>query len=410
MGWEPIVYTAENPEYPVIDRSFEKDIPENLTVLKLPIWEPYSWYKRVIGQKQGERVVSGVLQEKKRSGIMQKLSLWIRGNVFIPDARKFWIKPSARYLTMYLKQNPVDAIVSNGPPHSMHLIALKIKKATNLPWLADFRDPWSNIDFAEELRMSQWAKQKNQELERKVLQSADAITVVGDWMKMEFEAHTTKPIHVITNGFDPSDFENVVNVKPDQELFYIVHTGSLNQHRNQPVLWKAISELCAENPNFKQQLRIRLIGKNDVSVNECLDKVGLSSLVESVEYLPHSEITVEQKKAHVLLLSINNYGKSDNSMLSPKATLTGKVFEYIATGRPILMIGPEDGQLAHILRSISPLHKVVDFDAKEKCKAAVFELFNSKMTSIETQSNQFSRVELTRKMAEVLNSITSFDK
>ncbi len=133
FGWEPIVYTAENPEAPADDDSLEKDIPQNLTILKTPIWEPYDLYKKFTGQASNDRVNAGFLHEKEKPAWSEKLSVWIRGNFFIPDARRFWIKPSIRFLQRYLKTCPVDAIVSTGPPHTMHMIGMGLKKIPDCP-------------------------------------------------------------------------------------------------------------------------------------------------------------------------------------------------------------------------------------------------------------------------------------
>ena len=179
FGWEPIVYTPENPEAPATDESLLKDIPDNLTVLRTRIWEPYSLYKNFIGQKKGETINAGFLSEKKKPGIAEKISVWIRGNWFIPDARKFWIKPSIIFLSQYLKNNPVHAVVSTGPPHSMHLIALGLKKQLHLPWLADFRDPWTNIDFYDKLMLTKFSNEKHKRMELEVLKNADKVVVVS---------------------------------------------------------------------------------------------------------------------------------------------------------------------------------------------------------------------------------------
>ena len=147
FGWEPVIYTAENGEYTELDPDNVKDIPSGVTVLKQPIWEPYNFYKRFIGQKKTEKINVGFLTEKKKPALAERISVWVRGNFFIPDARCFWVKPSVKYLSAWLAKNPVDMVISSGPPHSMHLIAMKLKKQFNLPWIADFRDPWTNIDF-----------------------------------------------------------------------------------------------------------------------------------------------------------------------------------------------------------------------------------------------------------------------
>ncbi|MFI5134679.1 MAG: hypothetical protein ACHQD9_02380, partial [Chitinophagales bacterium] len=157
FGWQPIVYTAKDAEYPIHDPSLEKDVPKEAEVIRQKIWEPYDLYKKFIGQKKEEKVYSGFLSEKKKPGFAQRASVWIRGNLFIPDARCFWIKPSRKFLISYLKKNPVDAMVSTGPPHTTHMIALGIKKKLNIPWIVDFRDPWTQIDFYNQLHLTRWA-------------------------------------------------------------------------------------------------------------------------------------------------------------------------------------------------------------------------------------------------------------
>lgn len=406
FGWEPIVYTAENPEYPILDASFEKDIPQGITILKRPIWEPYQLYKKLIGQKKEERVVSGFLQENGRKSWAQNLSLWLRGNIFIPDARRFWIKPSVKYLTQYLSENKIDAVISTGPPHSMHLIAEGIHRKTNIPWLADFRDPWTNIDFADDLNMTEYAKKKNAQLEKLVVNTANVITVVSDVMQKEFQALTNKRVEIVTNGFDPDDFKIEESLIVNDGKFSIVHTGSLNNRRNQPALWQAIAELREENKEFKNDCVIRLIGKNDVSIKESIKHFNLLDCAEFIDYLPHNEIIAQQKSASLLLLSINNYGDAENGFFTPKATLTGKLFEYLAAAKPIIMIGPNDGQAAEVVRNAGGV--VFGFNEVEAIKNGLIQLFKNRNVNFDAANiNQFSRKELTRKMSALLNEISS---
>lgn len=405
FGWEPIVYTAENGEYPIIDESFFKDIPEGITILKQPIWEPYALYKKLIGQKKDERVVSGFIQEKGKKGIAQKLSLWLRGNVFIPDARRFWIKPSVKYLNDWLSKNKVDAIVSTGPPHSMHLIARGIKKKHGLPWLADFRDPWVNIDFAGDLAMSSFAKSQNIKLEKAVLDESDMVTVVSDLMAEEFRSKTKTDVKVVTNGYDPDDFDIPESDIRRDGRFSIVHTGSLNDRRNHPALWKAIAEIRDEYPEIKRDLVIRLIGKNDISVKNSIHEFGLDSCYEWIDYLPHEQIIAEQKSASVLLLSINNYGDAEEGYFSPKATLTGKLFEYLAAERPILMVGPNDGQAAEVVNA-EDRNQVVGFEDESQIKTAVLKLYKEKdLAFLGSANSVFSRKELTKMISKILDGI-----
>ncbi len=263
FGWEPIIYTPENPEAPAIDNSLEKDIPEGISIIKRPIIEPYSVYKRFVGMKPGEKVNAGFLQEKEKPGIAEGLAVWLRGNFFIPDARRFWIRPSVKFLKKYLKDHPVDAIVSTGPPHSMHLIAMQVHKKLNIPWLADFRDPWTGIDFYHQLRLTSFADKLHHKLEKKVLASATAVTVVSQDMVNEFNGIVKRGYKLVTNGYDEQDIRPLPQNQLDKK-FTLSHIGSINASRNPVGLWKVLSEMVKLQPDLASALQIKLVGKVDI--------------------------------------------------------------------------------------------------------------------------------------------------
>ncbi|HHT23396.1 MAG TPA: glycosyltransferase family 4 protein [Bacteroidales bacterium] len=399
FGWEPIVYTPENPEYPSEDHSFVKDIPQGVEVLKTPIWEPYDIYRKLTGRK-GEKINAGFILENKKSGWKDKLSIWIRGNFLIPDPRRFWVKPSVKYLTDYLKENPVDAIVSTGPPHSMHLIGLGLKKQfPNLPWIADFRDPWTNIDFYADLNLTSLADKIHHKLERKVIQSADCVLVVSSDMKREYHALNPKRIELITNGYDTDDVE-ITTIEPDKK-FSLSHIGTLNAARNSKTLWKILGELSGENVEFAQDLQINLIGKTDFSVIEEAENNGLTANLNKIDYVSHSEAVVLQKSSQILLLLINNSANA-------KGILTGKFFEYLAAKRPILAIGPTDGDVAKVLEETSA-GVIVDFEDEVKTKELIKKFYNKfKTENLEVSSKsieKYSRKALTKQLAEVLDGL-----
>ena len=205
-GWQPVIYTTEDAEYPIVDPSLEKDVTPEAEVIRRPIVEPYSFYKKFLGVKKEETVKMGFIEEKeKKHGWKENLSLWIRGNLFIPDARCWWVKPSVRYLKEYLKEHPVDAIISTGPPHSMHLIAMKLKEALGLPWIADFRDPWTEIDYYDELHLTKRSDRKHHCLEHEVLTKADNVVTVGPDGARRLEKLGAKDVATIYNGFDRDD-------------------------------------------------------------------------------------------------------------------------------------------------------------------------------------------------------------
>ena len=399
-GWEPVVYTPENPEAPALDNSLLKDIPEGVKVLKQPIWEPYSFYKKFLGLKKDEKINAGFLTEKKKPGLAEKIAVWIRGNFFIPDARKYWVKPSVEFLSNYLRSHPVDAVVSTGPPHSMHLIALGLNKKTGIPWLADFRDPWTNIDFYDKLMLTKSADRKHRELEKSVLQNADIVTTIGKQMADEFLNLGAKQVQVVANGFDETDFA-FNNVELDSR-FSISHIGSINKDRNSETFWSAVKELCEDLPALKEKLQLKLVGKTDHAVLESLDKYDLQQYLEKTEYLPHDQVLKKSMTTQVLLLLLNNTPNA-------KGIMTGKFYEYLAAQRPIICIGPEDGEAAKTLEETAA-GKVAGFEDKQKMKAilkAYFEMYLQNNLNVESSAiENYSRRKLTGRFAELLKSIS----
>ncbi|MDD4374129.1 MAG: glycosyltransferase family 4 protein [Bacteroidales bacterium] len=402
FGWEPVIYTPENPESPQIDQSLVDEIPAEIEVIKTRVWEPYRWYKAFTGRKSDERIQTAFLSEKKKPGMAEKLSIWIRGNVFIPDARRFWIKPSVRFLKKWLQSNPVDLIVTTGPPHSMHLIAMQLKEKTGIMWLADFRDPWTNIDYYQDLMLGKRADRKHHQLELKVLKNADAVTVVSPGMSKEFTEIYNRNYAVIPNGFDTSDFKKTEKLNPESG-FSLAHIGALVKTRNPLILWKVLNELCKESDAFSADLKIKLIGNVDVFVRESLQANELMDKLEILPYLPHEEVVIEQMRAQVLLLLIN---RTPNAHL----ILTGKLFEYMGAGRPILGIGPVAGDAAAILKETGA-GVMVDFEEEEKLKHYIRSFYqkfqNGSLINSPEDIYQYSRYELTRKMANEFDRITS---
>ncbi len=399
------MYTPENPEMPVVDLSLVEDVPENLTVLKTKISEPYNFYKFFVGRKKEEKINSGFLSEKQKPKLSEKIAVWIRGNFFIPDARKFWIKPSVKFLAEYLRKNKVDAIVSTGPPHSMHLIAMKLKQKLNIPWLADFRDPWTNIDFYENLMLTKVADKKHHYLEKQVLQNADCVVTVGETMKNELaEGLSGKKFVVITNGFDDEDLfpgEIILDKK-----FTIAHIGTLVPSRNPVVLWKVLSEILKENKLFADDLEIKLVGKIDFSVSNSFKNSGLEKFVKKIDYLPHSDAVKFQQQSQMLLLLSN---KTKNA----KGILTGKFFEYLSVKRPILAIGTPDGDMAKILDETNS-GKISDFNDEKTLKKNILDFYEKyKSGNLKCESTgieKYSREELTKKLAILLESLLYFPK
>ena len=401
-GWQPVIYTTENAEYPIVDHSLEKDITPQAEVVRRPIVEPYSFYKKFLGIKQEETIKVGFASATKKTGWKAKAAMWIRGNLFIPDARCWWVKPSVRYLKAYLKDHPVDAIVSTGPPHSMHLIAMKLKEATGLPWIADFRDPWTQIDFYDDLHLSRRADRKQHQLEHEVLTKADKVVTIGWDCARSLGRIGQRNVRVIPNGYD-WDLSQQSLTSELSETFTITHLGVVTPSRNVPQLWSALKELKDEDENFSKNLKIRLIGQVDQSVLQSIEAEGLTESTELVPHIPHDEVLKAQRASQVLLLLINNTPNA-------KGILTGKLFEYLASGRPILCIGPEDGDAAHVI-SEAKAGTTIGFEDKERMKEALAELYRKYLDNDlpdrqTAAAERYSRWALAGEYADLLERIT----
>jgi glycosyltransferase involved in cell wall biosynthesis len=339
--------------------------------------------------------------KNRKLSFAESAALWLRGNIFIPDARKFWIKPSVKFLVNYLRTNPVDAVISTGPPHTDHLIALALKKKTKIKWIADFRDPWTTMDYFNDLRLSSSAFKKHHRLEQEVLKTADRVVSVGRMMKKEFDEKRGSTTSVITNGFDEDDFKTA-EVKLSDD-FSLVHIGSLLERRNPFSLWKAASELIAENEAFKNKIKIRLIGRVEQSILNSLKEFNLDSFTDLVPYMDHQKVIVELKHSQVLLLPIDDFEGA-------KWVLTGKLFEYLAAKRPVLCIGPPDGDAANVLSETDAgvTYNFRDVNGIKKQLLEYFNLYLQKNLNVNSDSiDTYSRRRLTQKIADILNEITA---
>lgn len=401
FGWEPVIYTPSNPERPALDHSLSEDVPKDITILTQSIWEPYAFYKKFVGLKKDEKLGTGLMKTGNESSLFQDLSLWIRGNFFIPDPRKFWIRPSVSFLKKHLAQNPVDAIISTGPPHSMHLIALKVSQHLSLPWLADFRDPWTNIDFFEDLKLSGFARRKHHKLEKKVLDGADNVVVVSPTMKKEFKEITDTDITIIPNGFDEADFSNTEYEQTS--VFTISHIGMMSYTRNPKVLWETLAELNNSEKDFNRKFKLQLIGKIDAAIKESIKKYDIQELVEIHDYVPHNEITTIQQKSDALLLIVNN---TPNAAL----LLPGKLFEYLAAKRPIICISPIIGDIKQVIDETNSGSFIL-YSEKQKLKTEIMRLYSNWKNGVSsyagTKADKYSRMSLTKKLSEELNNLTS---
>jgi galactitol-specific phosphotransferase system IIB component len=391
---QPIVYIPENPTYPIVDENLIKEVSEKTIVLKQKIFEPYQ-LASFFSKNKTKKISSGIIPNQKKQSFLDKLFLWIRGNLFIPDARVFWVKPSVSYLENYILENNIDTIITSGPPHSLHLIGLELKHKLNVKWFADFRDPWTTIGYHKALRLSRYAAKKHKNLESKVLNSADSIIVTSKTTKTEFQAITNKPIAVITNGYDT---ENITKQTLDSK-FSLAHIGSFLSERNPCILWECLVEMIEEVPDFKSHLEIKLIGAVSQEVLETISQYQLNSFLNNLGYVSHNQAIEHQKKSQVLLLI-------EIDSKDTKSIIPGKLFEYMVSNRPIVAIGPKDSDFAEIITSTNT-GVFFDYSEKLKLKSVLLDFYNQFLNG-NLKSNgvglqKYSRKNLTKELAQLIH-------
>jgi glycosyltransferase involved in cell wall biosynthesis len=362
-GVKPYVFTPENPSFAIQDESLLQDVPGEATVIRFPIWEPYELFFKLSGAfgKKKTAKPTDVVSLKSES-LFQKVSTWIRGNMLIPDPRKFWVNPSVKFLDVYLRQNDIQTIVTTGPPHSMHLIGLKLKqKNPALKWVADFRDPWSEWGFLDSIRAGKRAKQKHQRLERLVTTTADTVVTITPFYVRQFERLSGRKVDLLTNGYDEDDFKKINVRKADK--FIIRHVGIVNEKCNPRPFMQAIDKFLEAHPEAKKNVVVDYVGDVHPAFREFVTaKQTLNVVTTFTPAIPHKQLILKYGEASVLLLVLTGYKDAEGYM-------PGKLFEYIATSLPVLGIGPEVGDAADLLQRAragemidgSKTDRIVDF-------------------------------------------------
>ncbi|HSP40008.1 MAG TPA: glycosyltransferase family 4 protein [Gillisia sp.] len=393
---EPVVYKPSNPDYPLQDASLMAEIPTGITVLEQKIFEPY-FLARFFSKKNTSSISSGIIPAEGKQSFFQKMLLYIRGNFFIPDARRSWVKPSVKFLSKYIQENKIDTIITTGPPHSVHLIGLNLSNGSGIKWVADFRDPWTQIGYHKKLKLTDSSELKHKELEQIVLDSATHIITTSFTTKDEFEKLTKTPITVITNGYDEV---NPGTIEPDKS-FSIAHIGSLLSGRDPKNLWEVLGELSRENPSFKQDLKLELVGAVSGEVLASIKKEGLGDNLEVKGYVSHQEAINIQKSSQVLLLIEINSPDT-------RGIIPGKLFEYMAAKRPILALGPEKWDVERILNETGS-GNYFNYSEREGLRhriLAYYELYLKKSLYSESRNiEKYTRRNLTGKLSQLIKQL-----
>ncbi len=398
FGWDPVVFTPENPAFDQKDESLLKEISSQVEVLHFPIWEPYGIFKKLSGKKELKQ--GQVLEEGKR-GVFSGLAVWLRGNLFVPDPRVFWVKPSVEYLSSILRSNEISTIITTGPPHSVHLIGMKLKMQNpGLSWVADFRDPWTKWDILKQFKMLPFTWAKHRKLEQQVFKVADRIITVSNSWRDDFKRLGARRVSVITNGFDTPEGQDPETQRSDK--FILSHLGMMNKLRNPTALWQALEELISENADFSRDFSLHLTGILSAEVLSTIASFpGLNDCLQTQASIPHEEVFQVYQESAVLLLILN---QSENA----QGHLPGKLFEYLSARRPVLALGLPSSDAANILKE-SGMGSTIDWGDESALKNHLLLLYQ-RWKSGETDHgliniDQYSRRALTGQLAELLNGL-----
>jgi glycosyltransferase involved in cell wall biosynthesis len=400
FGWEPIVYTPENPSFQLHDDSLLSDVRDEQIVWKHPIWEPHHLFYRAKGKKNLAQVNQGDILDKKNQSLFEKLGLWVRGNLLIPDPRRFWIGPSVKYLMRRLADERIDAIVTTGPPHSLHHIGRLLHQRTGIPWLADFRDPWTRWVFLRSFHVSARAMRLHRRQEKQVLQSAQAVTTVSQALREDFEELGGRPVHALTNGYDEADFATAP--QPTSPQFLISYIGTIDYLRDPRTFLQALRALCRERADFAEYVRIRFVGYlSGVILKDIENDAVLADKLTIAHYVPHEEVLrlLQDAYVHLLLLS---------SGPETRGILTGKFFEYLASGKRILALGSVGSEIDQILQTTRAgvLHDPQDAEGIKATLLRYFEDYKNNASLNTIGVEQYSRRNLTKSLSKILDSIT----
>ncbi len=402
-GWRPVIVTPRNGTAPYYDKGLLQDVPSEAEVLHTGTLEPFAIYNALQGKKKDTPIPVGMMGLTEKKGVFHKLSSYLRANLFVPDARKGWVPYAQKAALARIAQGGIDVLVTTGPPHSTHLAGLAIHQKTGIPWLADLRDPWTNIYYNQTLPRTAATQAKDLAWETEVVQTASAVTVVSPGMADEFGPRA-RQLQIIYNGYDADDLP--AQRPAPHTGFCLSHVGNFFPALESPGLVAALAELVAQEPGFAQDLQLRFTGLLDAGVEARLREAGLGPYLHLTPPVSHHEAVVEMLQASVLLFSIANEG-------NVRALVSGKIFEYLATGLPILPIGDNSSGAGTVLAQADQ-GPMLPHDDTPGIKQALLTAYHAwiahgkrPVVRSSASAEAFSREGLTGQLAHLLAGLAS---
>ena len=380
FGYEPIVFTRDTKNTKLRDESLLADVPEGVEIIRTPSWD----------LTEGPSVF----------GLAGKV---IARKMLVPDGDRLWARMAQKRVIEEIEKRGIELIYTTSAPYSDHLLGLYVKKKLpHVKWVADFRDEWTNNPYTLDNPHSPSRTKKEKAMEAAVLQTADWLITNTPVMRKNFvEIHGLDGANFdwIPNGYDVEDFAALDKTPQENAKFTVTYTGLLYGRRKPDTFFDAVGQLISEGAIPKDGLDIRLIGNYHVErLEKSIAQYGLTGCVRILPYMPHKDCLQELLRSDALLLL-------EGSGRGADAFFTGKVFEYMNTGRPVIAVLPE-GAAAGLVRE-SKIGETADFDSVEEIKALFlrfYEQYRDKTLTFAPDMaviGRFERKVLTGELAEV---------
>jgi len=400
FGIEPIVLTVDEKfaTYPVVDQSLRDDVSQDVKVYYTKSSEPFKTYQKVTGKKE---VPHSGFANKSKVGSTQKIMRFVRGNFFIPDARKGWNKSAYEKARQLISEFNIDTVITTSPPHSSQLIGLKLKRNLKINWVADLRDPWTDIYYYDQLYHTSIAKMIDRNYEKKVFANADKVITVSKAVKNQFlakdDALQKSKFVVIPNGYDAQDFKQGGSI--DKTKFVITYTGTIAANYNIGSFLKAILRL-AEETNDKT-IRLKFVGVVAEEYKNLIENTNLQKITEFVGHVAHAKSIQYLTQSTILFLAIPHVENNEG-------IVTGKLFEYLGARKPIVGVGPVQGDASRIIDECGA-GKMFDYHEQNELFDYLLNIYmrwenGNRLLTLLHKEKKYSRKSLTCELANLIKA------
>jgi len=388
FGWQPVVLTVKEDSFTQTDASFTKDLAPNLKVIKSKTYEPFKIYKRFTGKKTDDQLIASETISTSNRSLTHRISIWLRMNLFIPDARIGWYWPAVAAGSKIINGENIAAIVTIGPPHTAHLVGKKLSKKFNVPHVPVFIDPWVDIVYYRNFNRNRVTLKIDNHLEKSVMENAKSVVFVTNTMRNDylnkygFFADKSK---VLYWGYNEDDFKRITVDKEDRGNKVLVHAGNIFSYQNPRNFWKEIKK----KKESGETINIKFIGTVDPDIKRTISKEGLDDVTDYLGFLPYYEMLKEICEADFLLVCATE----------PRH-VPGKLFEYIRTGSPVIAFGDDNDEVKKLLKeSNSGMMFKYDESGEEFFKNY------DKLVPNPNYITQFDRKKISEELSKILNTI-----